>query len=157
MCFLNFINKCFIIWLIIHNITIVKLLTYKYLIYCNKRLSWRFVGEVSEEPNSFISLAKRFFYMIIVIVLILTEWVKRNFPCVSPITNFIEIIVKLWCLIILILVNKKFQQGWDSIRQIIYVNQEKQRSQNWALWHSSLNFLPFRFLLIQNNSLKPIW
>ena len=33
--------------------------------------------------------------------------VKRHFPCVGPITNFIEIIVKLQCWIILILNNWK--------------------------------------------------
>ena len=67
MCFLSFINKCFIICLIIHNITIVKVWPYKRLIYCNNSLSWKFIGEISEEPNAFINLAKLLFYVSIVI------------------------------------------------------------------------------------------
>ena len=146
--FLNFISKCFIIWLIIHNITIVKVWPYKRLINCNKSLSWKFIGEVSEEPNAFINLAKLLFYVSIVIeffikiqpnmflngslrdwyiieiygrmILFRTLpwknhflcffwgiWIKKHFPCIGPFTNFIKIIVKLWCWTILILNNWK--------------------------------------------------
>ena len=67
MCFLNFIDKCFFIQLIIHSITIVKVCSYKRLIICNKSLPWRFIGEVSEESNTFINLAEFLFYVSIVI------------------------------------------------------------------------------------------
>ena len=148
MCFLNFINKCFIIWLNVHNATIVKAWPYKRLIYCNKKLSWKFIGEVSEESNAFINFAKLLFYVSIVIEFFIKIqpnmflndslgdwyiiglygrmilvcifswknyflclfwgiWVKRHFPCISPITNFLKIIVKLWYWIILILNNWK--------------------------------------------------
>ena len=65
--FLNFINKCFIIWFIIHNFTIVKKWHYKQLRNCNKNLSWKFIEEVSEEPNAFINFAKFPFNVSIVI------------------------------------------------------------------------------------------
>ena len=40
---------------------------YKRLINCNKSLSWKFIGEFSEEPNALINLAKLLFYVNIVI------------------------------------------------------------------------------------------
>ena len=45
----------------------VKVWPYKRLIiYCNKSLSWEFIGEVSEEQNAFINLANLLFYVGIV-------------------------------------------------------------------------------------------
>ena len=133
MRFLNFINKCFIIWLIIHNITTVKKWPYKCCKNCNKSLSWKFTGEVSLlceycnwvfikiHANMLLNGSLGDWYIIemygrIILFCIFPcknnflclfwgIWVKRHFPCVGPITNFIEIIVKLWCWIILILNN----------------------------------------------------
>ena len=187
MCFFNFINKCFIIWLIIHNITIAKVWPYKHLINCNKSLSWKFIGQVSEEGQSlykpcWVSLLCEYcnwvfhqdtsqyafnpdprmqyasqdtsqypnslgdWYIIEIygrmlffctfpwknhlLCLFWGIWVKRYFPYVGPITNCIEINVKLLCWIILILNNwkewcvmsKKLHYGWGFISQIIYVN-----------------------------------
>ena len=51
-----FINKCLIIWLIIHNITTVKVWPYKRLINCNKSLSWKFIGEVYVGLYRFVGL-----------------------------------------------------------------------------------------------------
>ena len=161
LCFLNFINKCFIIRFILHNITIVKVWLYKRLINCNKSLSWKLIVEVSEDPNPFINLAEFLFYVSIVTeffikihpnILLngsLGDWwiveiyermilfytfpwknhflclfwriqVKRHFPCLGPITNFIEIIVKLWCWIILILNNWK---EWCAISKNFTMNE----------------------------------
>ena len=37
------------------------------LTHCNKSLSWKLIGEVSEDPNAFRNLAKLLFYLSIVI------------------------------------------------------------------------------------------
>ena len=72
LCFLNFITICFIhaticFGFIMHNITLVKERPYKRLACCNKSLSWKFIGLISEEPNAFTNLARLLCYVSIVI------------------------------------------------------------------------------------------
>ena len=53
--------------LITYNITMVKEQSNVRLTHCNKSLSWKLIGEVSEDPNAFRNLAKLLFYLSIVI------------------------------------------------------------------------------------------
>ena len=46
---------------VLHSAIIVKVWPYKYLIYIS--ISWKFVREVSEEPNVIINFAKLLFYV----------------------------------------------------------------------------------------------
>ena len=87
-------------------------------------------------------------------------WVKTHFPCISPFTNFIEIIVQLLCRIILMWNN--WEEWWDSPKIRFHQTNNlcklgNSSSRIGPCGSPALNFFPFRCFPIQTNSMKPVW